>query len=123
VTNCHQNPPEYEAQVRPLVGLTIEEAQQAWARAVAKAGSRKVTARMVSSAVQDLAPTDRGPVRTDAPKLSKADKQRSIDESFGQILKLLSQRASHDLLTEKIGALYVRIQRFLVGPRSQARPA
>jgi hypothetical protein len=105
-----------------LVGLSPEQAQAAWRLALDKAGTRPVTARMVSSAVKELQPSPAvEPTRQVAP--SKADKQRSIDESFGQNLKLLSQRASHDLLTEKIGALYVQIQRFLVGPRSQARPA
>jgi hypothetical protein len=33
VTTCHQTKPEYESQVRPLVGLTGEDAQSAWERA------------------------------------------------------------------------------------------
>jgi len=56
VTICHQTKPEYESQVRPLVGLTPDQAQVAWERAIEKAGGRKITARLVKAAVQELQP-------------------------------------------------------------------
>ena len=54
VTNCHQNPPDHESQVRPLIGLPLEQAQKAWESAVAMAGSRRITARQVQNAVNGL---------------------------------------------------------------------
>ena len=56
MTNCHQQP-EHEGQVRPLVGLTPEQAQAAWQFAVERAASKKVTQRLVQTAVQGVTPT------------------------------------------------------------------
>ena len=53
MTKSHQKP-EHETQVRPLIGLSPEQVQLAWEAAVAKAGGRKITARLVKSAMQDL---------------------------------------------------------------------
>jgi hypothetical protein len=44
MTISHQSP-ENETQIRPLVGLTPEQAQPAWACAVETARGRKITAR------------------------------------------------------------------------------
>jgi hypothetical protein len=45
--NCAQHKPDHESQLRPLVGLSLEQAAAVWERAVARAGSRKITALMV----------------------------------------------------------------------------
>jgi hypothetical protein len=50
--NCSGRKPEPENQLRPLVGLTPEQAQTAWERAAEKASDRKTTAQMVKSAVK-----------------------------------------------------------------------
>jgi hypothetical protein len=52
--NCSRRKPEHENQLRPLVGLTGEQAQKAWERAAEKASGRKTTAQMVKSAVKEL---------------------------------------------------------------------
>jgi hypothetical protein len=54
LTICQQTKPEHESQVRPLIGLTPEQAGQVWEAAVAKAGSRRITAAIVKSAMHDL---------------------------------------------------------------------
>jgi hypothetical protein len=54
--NCSERKPEHENQLRPLTGLTPEQAQTAWERAAEKASDRKTTAQMVKSAVKELQP-------------------------------------------------------------------
>ena len=49
-----QKKPERETQVRPLVGLTADQARMAWERAVQKAAGGKITAAIVRSAVRQL---------------------------------------------------------------------
>jgi hypothetical protein len=46
--------PEHETQVRPLVGLAPEAAQQAWTRALELAADRPISARLVQAAVKEL---------------------------------------------------------------------
>ncbi|MHC1767677.1 MAG: hypothetical protein AB9869_25935 [Verrucomicrobiia bacterium] len=53
MTICHQTP-QHESQVRPLIGLKPEEAQLAWTCAVESAGGRKITARLVKRAMEEL---------------------------------------------------------------------
>jgi hypothetical protein len=40
--------PGHEPQLRLLAGLSLEQAQLAWERAVEKAGGRKITARLAT---------------------------------------------------------------------------
>ena len=49
VTKSHQKP-ERETQLRPLLALSLEQAQQAWDHAVKNAGGRRITARLVKKA-------------------------------------------------------------------------
>ena len=42
--NCSLKP-QHESQLRPLLGLTVEQGQQAWDHAVKNAGGRRITAR------------------------------------------------------------------------------
>jgi hypothetical protein len=46
--------PRHESQLRPLMGLSPEQAQLAWERATEMASGRKTTAQMVKSAVKEL---------------------------------------------------------------------
>ena len=105
VTICHQTKPEYESQVRPLVGLTPGQAQVAWERAIEKAGGRKITARLVKAAVQELQPAGGAKPAPSQPHQNKAEQRKLIDGAIGELLMLLSQKASHDVLTQKVEAL------------------
>jgi hypothetical protein len=52
--SCPQHKPDCEAQLRPLIGLTPEQAQLAWEYAATKAGAERITERHVKSAVEEL---------------------------------------------------------------------
>jgi hypothetical protein len=46
--------PRHESQLRPLVGLSPEQARLAWERAAQNAGKKRITALLVKTAVQEL---------------------------------------------------------------------
>jgi hypothetical protein len=120
VTKCRQRLPEHEGQVRPLVGLTTDQAKQVWETAVAKAGNRRITAIMVKRAMRDLQigpPLQ--PVQAKA-RVNMAEHRRQIDMTIGELLLLASQKADHRLLTEKIEILNAHLQAALP-PRKQSR--
>ena len=50
------------------------------------------------------------------PKPNKQAQRRLINEAIGQILMLLSQKAGHDILREKVEALYGHFQALFPKP-------
>jgi hypothetical protein len=118
----HQTKPEHERQVRPLVGLTAEQAQKAWDRAIEKAGGRKITARLVKAAVQELHPPGGAKPVPSQPRQNKAEQRKLIDGAIGELLVLLSQKASHEVLTQKVEALHGQIHSLSAKPSSKKSP-
>jgi hypothetical protein len=106
LTNCQHRKPEYESQVRPLVGLTAEQAQAAWECAVQRGGKGKITARMVKTAMGDLHLAGNSQPVTRVSAATKREKRRAIDDTIGQLLTLLSQKASYETLTENVECLH-----------------
>ena len=86
VTISHQTKPEYESKVQPLVGLTSDQAQVAWERAVEKAAGRKITARLVKAAVQELQPPGGAKPVPSQPRQNKAEQRKLIDGAIGELL-------------------------------------
>jgi hypothetical protein len=104
VTNCEHRKPERESQLRPLIGLSPEQAKLAWDHAAEKAGSAKITARLVKAAVQDLGLGTPKPAKRET-RQTEVEKRRLIEETISQLLLLISQKAEHALLTEKVQVL------------------
>ena len=99
--------PDCESQLRPLFGLQPSQVQLAWHYVVAKSAGRRITAQRVRSAVHELglsphqsaaAPRERRP--------DKNEQRRLIRAAIGELLLLISQKASYDILTEKVEALH-----------------
>ena len=105
-TNCSQVQPEHESQLRPLMGLSPEQARLAWQRAVEMAGHRRMTARVVRSAVQDLRFSGAPPKVAGPTRRSKAQIRGLIDAAIGELLVLVGQRASPSVMTVKLEALH-----------------
>ena len=108
VTTRHQKP-DHETQLRPLIGLPLEQAEVAWENAVTKAGGRKITAQLVRRTVKELKSEAPGTPEVSVapkPRVRMAAHRQMIDDAIGQLLLLLSQKASHDILTEKVEALH-----------------
>ncbi len=102
---CAHCKPDHESQLRPLVGLTPEQAQLAWTCAVESAGGRKITARLVKRAMQDLGlaapPKPVSKVNCNA----KAKRRKLINDTIGQLLMLISQKAAYEALQRHIQPL------------------
>ena len=111
--------PEHETQVQSLIGLTPEQAQLAWQRAVEKAASRNVTAKIVKAAMQELQLGAPAKPVSQRPRQTAPEKRRLIDSAIGELLVLVGQKASYATLTEKIEALHVHIQALLSEPASR----
>jgi hypothetical protein len=70
--------PSHESQLRPLMGLSPEQARLAWKRAAQNAGKGRITARLVKTAIQELH-LRANPKQTDKqPGQSKAEQRRLI---------------------------------------------
>jgi hypothetical protein len=111
--------PDSERQVRPLIGLTPEQAQLVWNRAVDKAAGRQVSERLVRAALREIQGAQPAPAVTQPRRVSKADKHKVLDVKFGELLALLSQKADHTLLTQKVEELHAQIRALF--PRRQTK--
>ena len=106
MTICQQCQPEHESQVRPLIGLSPDQAAAAWGKAVEMAHGRRVTARVVKDAVKELNLTSAtAPVERE-PRQKQAESRRLLDGALGELLALVSQKASYEALTGKIESLH-----------------
>ena len=94
--------PEHETQVRPLLGLPPDQALAIWENAHKKAGDGKITERLVRSALHEQQRASGAALVDVKPRINKVEQRRLINEAFGQLLLLLSQKAAHDVLTEKL---------------------
>ena len=109
--------PDRETHLRPLIGLTPEQAVAAWKRAVEKAGNRRITARLVKSAVQELQLRATAAPVVQKPGPAKLEQRRLIDDTIGQLLVLLSKKASHGVLVSRVEALHGHIHALFGKPR------
>ena len=91
-------------------GTVCDEIQLAWERAVQKAGGRKITALLVKKAVKELQLGGNTPPAAKKAGPTRAERRRLIDDTIGQLLALVSKKADHSLLQQKIEALHGHIQ-------------
>jgi hypothetical protein len=64
---------------------------------------------MVQNAVRELQFTGETKPETPGPAPTKAQCRQLIDDILGQLLVLVRQKASYDILTEKVEALHRQI--------------
>lgn len=118
-TICSDCQPDHEGQVRPLVSLTPAQAQLAWTCAVENAGGRKITARSVKRAMQDLGLAPPPKPGSHPDRNEKAERRKRINDAFGQLLMLISQKAAHQAILQLVEALQRQVQP-LLQPQSRA---
>ena len=109
VTNCHQKF-DHESQVRPLIHLLPEQAQQVWDYAAEKCPNRRITAKHVASAARQLnlsRPSNPVQKQTGA---TATEKRRLVTEAMTELLTLLHQKADHPTLVEKAESLHRHIR-------------
>ena len=61
---------------------------------------------MVKNAVKELQPVAEAQPVDQPPGLTNVQRRRLIDDTIGQLLALLSQKADHATLTQKVEVLY-----------------
>ena len=77
---------------------------------MAKAGGRRITAHTVKAALKQLQLAGPPKPANAHPRQTKAETRRLFDSAIGELLVLLSQKAPHDVLTEKVETLHRHIQ-------------
>ncbi|MHC1767825.1 MAG: hypothetical protein AB9869_26730 [Verrucomicrobiia bacterium] len=117
---CAHCKPDHESQLRPLVGLTPEQAQLTWTCAVESAGGRKITARLVRRAMQDLGLAAPPKPVSKINRNEKAERRKLINDTIGQLLLLIGQKAGYDAILRHVEALQRHIQPFLQTRRGAA---
>jgi hypothetical protein len=80
MTNCHCQKPQHESQLRPLIGLTAEQAQAAWENAVDQAGKKNITAAPVKKAVRELQAAGAADLVAPPKRPGKAERRRILGE-------------------------------------------
>ena len=108
--------PEHERQVRPLIALAPEQARMAWNKAVERAGGKTVTARLIKNVVNGVRSTLNQNQEPRQKRPSGEAKHRLIDAAVGELLMLLSQKANHGVLTQKVEALHGQIRTLFPPP-------
>jgi hypothetical protein len=112
-TISSQQKPEHETQVRPLVGLTPDQAQRAWQHAAQTAGARKITERMVKSAVNELGFAPQKQSGSALVRTAKSERRLLIIRTMSELLKLIGEKAEHELLLEEARALETHLSPLL----------
>ena len=111
-SNCRQVRPDHESQVRPLIGLTLDQAGQAWDKAVEMAGGRRITAARVKAAMKALELRVGPAPANKVARQKRKEQRRLIDETISHLLMLASQRADAVLL-EKLETLHGHVRALL----------
>lgn len=68
--------------MRPLIGVSSENATEGWDKAVAKAGAREVTARLVTAAVEEVQGAVNPRPAEEPPKPTKAELRQRFMNTF-----------------------------------------
>lgn len=97
--------PERESPLRPLLSLKPEDAQRAWRLAVEKTGGRRITARVVKNAVQELNLAG-NPANSRSAQTARVDPHQMITSCFSDLLILVSRRADYGAILAKVQELH-----------------
>jgi hypothetical protein len=107
--------PEFEAQVRPLISLTPEDAQEAWLKALSWNRQGYVSPRLVERAVKQLvqASSETGAPKSHAPTQQRYRLRQSIQTGFQELYALLLGNASRDAVIAKAQEIHRLLEPFL----------
>jgi hypothetical protein len=124
MTHGHQIMPEHERQLRPLVGLTPEQANSAWAEAVERAAGQRVTARLVKHVVDRMGfKQNAREARKPPTSYNKARLRKAIDTAIGELLVLVGQNPEHAVLRDRVQTLHRNLQLLLNPVKPGKAPA
>ena len=113
--------PEFEAKVRPLVGLADDLAQEAWLHALSWCRDGHVPARFVKRAVKQVLKTDQ-PALAVEPQENRMQRSRlrqSVRTGFQELLALLLGSAERDVVIAKVQELQGLLDPILVPKKTK----
>ena len=112
--------PECEAQVRPLIGLPAELAQQAWLNALSWTRDGHVPARLVKRAVKQVLKTEQPALaaESNANKQQRYRLRQSVRTGFQDLLTLLLGSAERGVLIAKVQEIQ-RLLNPLLNPKTK----
>jgi hypothetical protein len=113
--------PEYESQLRPLIGLPPDRAQQAWASAAKKAKAREqsITARLVKAVVAELQLASNNRTRQLEVRRERLERRRQLTDGMGELLQLIMTKTDHETLLQKAALLDGHVRYFF--PKQRRR--
>ena len=114
--------PECEAQVRPLIGLPADLAQQAWLNALSWTRHAYVPARLVKRAVKQVLKAEKPAVAAEA-KANKQQRYRlrqSVRTGFQELLALLLGSAERPVLIAKVQEIQRLLDPILTRKKTKA---
>jgi hypothetical protein len=96
--------PECEAQIRPLIGLPAELAQQAWFTALSWTQEAYVPTRLVKRAVRKVVKNDAAnlPSESQGQRMHCSRLRQSVRAGFDELLALLMRSAERDVIIAKV---------------------
>lgn len=113
--------PERESIVRPLLKLPPDKAQSVWIRAAELAKGKTITARLVKAVVREQNPANTTRAELRQKRAETVSRRAQITKAFGELMKLVGERADYALLSEKLEALYTQCQCLLSGAGKKRR--
>ena len=94
-------------QVRPLIGLSTEVAQQVWLHAMSLSGSGQMTARLVKRARKQVLKSEQPSVlaEANATKQRRSSLRQSIRSAFDELLTLLVGTVEREVVIDLVQGL------------------
>lgn len=113
--------PDHLSQVRPLLSLEPDSAQNAWQHAATLSHGRKVTARIVKRAMKDLHLNTKSSAGKTGTRQERSAQREAITGLIGDLMRLISQNAAPSLLLERVEVLNSHFQRLFALDRKHKR--
>jgi hypothetical protein len=114
--------PECEAQIRPLIGLPAELAQEAWLNALSWSRGGHVSARLVTRAVKQVLKNEQPALaaESNANKQQRYRLRQSVRAGFQELLTLLLGSAERGVLIAKVQEIQRLLDPLLTPKKTKA---
>ena len=120
--------PTHEAQLRPLLGLPLDQAKQAWIKATKETGGRPPTAKLVAQAAAEFRTVPPPDARQSAKSIPVSALNQALEEIFDELCSMeagLSQGMSYKEVQDQLGSVMEMVEALRTGsfPKPKATPA
>jgi hypothetical protein len=111
--------PQSAFQLRPLSGLTPDQARLAWEHAVKMSGGRKITERLVRAAVLELKIKPEGATERMKHRQERGERRQQLRQTMTELLELIIMGKSYEELVQKASLLDQHVRFFFPKGRKQ----